>query len=141
MEFRQAMLSAIAIGIGAASSAQADDIFALARELLDAAPPYARATVFSLARKAENAALREAADRLGCDIVLLDEAEFSARQPEFLARGAKASDIAREKTGFASVAEAAALMGGGPNAILIAPRRAKNNVTCALAAPADELKT
>ena len=49
--------------------------------------------------------------------------------------------VAKEKTGFASVAEAAALMGGGPNAILIAPRRAKNNVTCALAAPADELKT
>ena len=77
----------------------------------------------------------------GCDIVFLDESEFSARQPEFLARGAKASVVAKEKTGFASVAEAAALMGGGPNAILIAPRRAKNNVTCALAAPADELKT
>ncbi len=135
------MLSAIAIGIGVASSAQADDIFALAREMLDAAPPCAQATLFSLARKAENSALREAAARLGCDIVFLDETEFSARQPEFLARGAKASVVARAKTGFASVAEAAALMGGGPNAILIAPRRAKNGVTCALAAPADELKT
>lgn len=135
------MLSAIAIGIGMASRAQADDIFALAREMLDAAPPCAKSTLFSLARKVESSALREAAARLGCDIVFLDETEFSARQPEFLARGAKASIVSREKTGFASVAEAAALMGGGPNAVLIAPRRVKNNVTCALAAPADEQKT
>jgi cobalamin biosynthesis protein CbiG len=133
------MLSAIAIGIGAASSACAEDIFALTRAMLEEAPPHAQAKIFTLARKAETFALRDAAARLGVEVVSLDEAEFSARQMEFLARGATASALVQEKTGFASVAEAAALMGGGPNAVLIAPRRAQNNVTCALAAPADEL--
>jgi cobalamin biosynthesis protein CbiG len=133
------MLSAIAIGIGAATSARAEDIFALARAMLEEAPPHAQAKIFTLARKAETSALREAAARLGMEVVALDEAEFSARQNEFLARGATASALAHAKTGFASVAEAAALMGGGPSAVLIAPRRAQNNVTCALAAPADEL--
>jgi cobalamin biosynthesis protein CbiG len=133
------MLSAVAIGIGAASSAGAEDIFDLAQAMLAAAPPYAGAKIFTLARKARTPALRDAAARLGVEVVSLDEAEFSARQEEFLARGATASALAQEKTGFASVAEAAALMGGGLNAVLIAPRRAQNNVTCALAAPADEL--
>jgi cobalamin biosynthesis protein CbiG len=133
------MLSAIAIGIGAASSARAEDIFALARAMLAEAPPHAQAKIFTLARKAETSALRDAANRLGVEVVSLDEAEFSARQKEFLARGATTSALVQAKTGFASVAEAAALMGGGPNAVLIAPRRAENNVTCALAAPADEL--
>jgi cobalamin biosynthesis protein CbiG len=133
------MLSALAIGIGAASSARAEDIFALARAMLETAPPHARSKIFTLARKAETSALRDAAARLGVDVVFLDEAEFSARQSEFLARGATASALVQEKTGFASVAEAAALMGGGTTAVLIAPRRAQNNVTCALAAPADEL--
>lgn len=133
------MLSAIAIGIGAATSARAEDISALAQAMLEEAPPYAKARIFTLARKAQTPALRDAAARLGVEVVALDEAEFSARQTEFLARGAKASALVQEKTGFASVAEAAALMGGGPKAVLIAPRRAQNSVTCALAAPADEL--
>ena len=53
------MLSAIAIGIGVASSAQADDIFALAREMLDAAPPYAQGdTVFARAQGGKLCAAR-----------------------------------------------------------------------------------
>jgi cobalamin biosynthesis protein CbiG len=140
MELRQAVLSVIAIGIGFASGARADDIFALAREMLDAAPPYAQATIFSLARKAASPALREAAERLGASVACLDEAEFLSRENEFLTRGAKVSSVARKHIGFASVAEASALMGGGPGAVLIAPRRSKANVTCALAAPAHELK-
>lgn len=135
------MVSEIAVGIGCGSSACAEDIHTLAQDMLQSAPPHARAKIFTLARKADDAALREAAALLDCAIIFLDEAEFAARQPEFLARGATASAVAREKTGFASVAEAAALMGGGPNAVLIARRRATRNVTCALAAPADELNS
>jgi cobalamin biosynthesis protein CbiG len=133
------MARMIAIGLGCSSRASADEIDALVRDALDAAPAYAKATIFTLARKADHAALREAAARLGVEIAFLDEQEFAARQPEFLARGATPSSVALEKAGFASVAEAAALMGGGPGAKLIAPRRATKNVTCALAAPADEL--
>jgi cobalamin biosynthesis protein CbiG len=133
------MVSEIAIGVGCSSRALAEDIHALAQDMLRAAPPYRQATIFTLARKAYDEALRKAAASLGCEIAFLDEAELLARQPEFLSRGAVRSAVAGEKTGFASVAEAAALMGGGPRAVLIAPRRAARNVTCALAAPADEL--
>lgn len=132
------MLSEIAIGIGCSTHARAEDIFALAQDMLRAAPPHGRAKIYTLARKAKDVALREAARLLGVEIAFLDEAEFAARQPEFFARGAEPSAKALEKTGLASVAEAAALMGGGPQAVLIAPRRAGRNVTCALAAPADE---
>ncbi|WP_374546584.1 cobalamin biosynthesis protein [Rhodoblastus sp.] len=133
------MVGMIAIGLGCSSRATAAEICALVRGMLAAAPAYAEATLFTLARKVDHAALREAAAQLGMAIVFLDEAEFAARQPEFFARGAAPSAAALEKTGFASVAEATALMGGGPRARLIAPRRASKNVTCALAAPADEL--
>ena len=129
----------IAIGLGCSSRATAEEIRALVRDMLAAAPACAEATLFTLARKADHAALRAAAAQLGMAIIFLDEAEFAARQPEFFARGAAPSPTACEKTGFASVAEAAALMGGGSGARLIAPRRATKNVTCALAAPADEL--
>jgi cobalamin biosynthesis protein CbiG len=128
-----------AIGLGCSSRATSDEICALVRDALNAAPAHAQAKIYTLARKADHVPLREAAARLGVEIVYLDETEFAARQPEFLARGATPSSVALEKTGFASVAEAAALMGGGPSAKLIAPRRANKNVTCALAAPADEL--
>lgn len=135
------MLSEIAIGIGFSSSAGADDIFALAQDMLRAAPAHARAKICTLSRKAEHESLREAAARLHCEIIFLDEDEFAGRQSEFLARGATASATAKERTGFASVAEAAALMGAGARAVLIAPRRAGRNVTCALAASQDELNT
>jgi cobalt-precorrin 5A hydrolase len=139
MDLGQAMLTEIAIGIGCSTSARAEDIHALAQEMLRSAPPHGGARIFTLSRKEDYAPLRDAAARLGVKIAFLDEAEFAARQPEFLARGATASAKAQEKTSLASVAEAAALMGAGPRAVLIAPRRAARNVTCALAAPADEL--
>ena len=60
---------------------------------------------------------------------------------ELLARGVTPSEKLREKTGLSSVAEAAALHGGGPRAVLIAPRHAQNNVTCALAALSEEMSS
>ncbi|MCI4684080.1 cobalamin biosynthesis protein [Candidatus Rhodoblastus alkanivorans] len=133
------MVSEIAIGLGFASSARAEDICALVRDMLRLAPPHARAKVFTLARKAQSAALREAAATLGLEVAYFDEAEMVAREKEIFVRGATVSQIAQEKIGLASVAEAAALLGAGPSALLLAPRRAEKNVTCALAAPADEL--
>jgi cobalamin biosynthesis protein CbiG len=134
MDLPEAMLSEIAIGFGCRKGASAASIAELLREVLRDAPAHRRAQIFTLARKAREGGLRESAAWLGLAIVALDEAEFSARQGEFLLRGATASPKVMEKTGFASVAEAAALMGGGPNAQLIVPRRAKNGATCAVAA-------
>ncbi len=135
------MLSQVAIGIGCRKGAPADAIAALARKMLREAPPFARATLFSIARKSEEAGLHAAAEILGLDLVFLDDAEFLAGQAEFATRGAAASEKVRQRTGFASVAEAAALMGGGPTARLILRRRAENGVTCAIAAPVNEDRT
>jgi cobalt-precorrin 5A hydrolase len=141
MDLFETMLSAISIGIGCKSGVGAEAVAALTRSTLLEAPPFARAVLFTPARKAGEPGLRAAASTLGFALVFLDDAEFLARQDEFSARGAAPSAVAREKTGFASVAEAAALMGGGPDARIIVPRRAADGVTCAVAAKASELDT
>jgi cobalamin biosynthesis protein CbiG len=134
MDIQEAMLSEIAIGFGCRRGASAATIAALVEDVLCAAPPHGQAKIFTIARKAEEEGLRAAAASLGLPIVALDETEFAARQDEFCARGATPSEKTREKTGFASVAEAAALMGAGPSARLILRRRARDGTTCAVAA-------
>ncbi len=131
------MLSEIAIGLGCRSGVSVGAVVALTREILREAPPFTRAKIFTLSRKAEEPNLRAAASSLGFDLVFLDEAEFLARQSEFAFRGATPSAKTKELTGFASVAEAAALMGAGPSARLIVSRRAAGGVTCAIAAKED----
>jgi cobalt-precorrin 5A hydrolase len=131
------MLSEIAIGIGCRKGVSAESIAALAREMLADAPPFSRAKIFTIGRKADETGLKEAAASLGFALVFLHEAEFLARQGEFLSRGASASTPVEALTGFASVAEAAALMGGGPQARLILRRRAAHGVTAAIAANGD----
>jgi cobalt-precorrin 5A hydrolase len=138
MDLCETMLSQIAIGVGCRKNVLAESVAALAREMLRDAPAFLRATMFTIARKADEPGLRRAAASLGFELVFLNEAEFSARQNEFVSRGATPSATALDLTGFASVAEAAALMGGGDNARLILRRRAADGVTCAIAAPASE---
>ena len=138
MDLPQIMLSQIAIGIGCRNNVSAQSIAALAREMLRETPAFRRAKLFTIGRKADEPGLREAAARLGFELVFLNEAEFLARQDEFVARGATPSATTQELTGFASVAEAAALMGGGEGSRLILRRRAADGVTCAIAAPASE---
>lgn len=133
------MLSAIFIGLGFSSDATARDMVELIAKMRTEAPPHDAAQLFTLARKKRSAALAEAAQRLGLTPVFLDEAEMQAREAESLSRGAQAFEKLREKIGLASVAEAAALIGGGPDAVLIAPRRVYKNVTCALAALSEEM--
>ncbi len=134
------MVKFLAIGVGFASDAGAAEIAALVGQCLAGAPTHARAKIFSPARKAHRLSLREAAERLGLPLVALDDDEFLARQDEFCARGAVPSTLAHNATGFASVAEAAALMGGGPRAVLLGPRRAEHHVTCALAAVPENIE-
>jgi cobalt-precorrin 5A hydrolase len=141
MDLHKTMLSEIAIGMGCRKGATGEAIAALARKMLRESPPFGRATLFSIARKSEEVGLREAAKSLGLDLVFLDDAEFLARQAEFSARGAVPSEKVREKTCFASVAEAAALMGAGPASRLILRRRTADGVTCAVAAIPSEDRT
>jgi cobalamin biosynthesis protein CbiG len=138
MDLSKGMLSEIAIGVGCRKGVGAESILSLTRQIMRDAPPFARAKIFTIFRKAEEPGLIAAASTLGLDLVLLDEAEFLARQGEFLARGATPSEKTQALTGFASVAEAAALMGGGPSARLIVSRRVAEGVTAAIAAKEDE---
>jgi cobalamin biosynthesis protein CbiG len=68
----------------------------------------------------------EAAARLGLPLLFVDDAALRAAQPHCVTRSA----AAERATGFASVAEAAAIGMGG---VLLLPRLAGAGVTCAVA--------
>jgi cobalt-precorrin 5A hydrolase len=76
--------------------------------------------------KRGEAGLQAAAVSLGLPLHFVADAELAAAQPHCLTRSAA---VARA-TGHASIAEAAALAFGG---ILLGPRIASSNATCALA--------
>jgi cobalt-precorrin 5A hydrolase len=63
-------------------------------------------------------------------LVFLSRAALQDAMPRTRTR----SVPAQQRFGVASVAEAAALAGGGPNAVLIVPRISANDATCAIAA-------
>jgi len=73
--------------------------------------------------------LRAAAETLGLDLVFLPREALAAVAARLLTRSA----AAQRQFGLDSVAEAAALAGGGPNARLLAPRLAAGGATCAIA--------
>jgi cobalamin biosynthesis protein CbiG len=76
--------------------------------------------------KRDEAGLREAARQLGLALIFVPDDALAAAQPHCLTRSAAAA----RATGHASIAEAAALAGGGT---LLGPRIASANATCALA--------
>ena len=135
------MLSEIAIGLGCRQGVAAGPVETLVRQVLAEAPLYRRAALFTIARRAGEPGLRQAAAELGLELTFLDEAEFLRRQQEFLTRGATPSARARALAGLSSVAEGAALMGGGLQAQLLVPRRAVSSVTCAIAADPSKVET
>lgn len=135
------MLSEIAIGLGCRQGVAASPVATLVGQVLAEAPAYRRAALFTIARRAGEPGLRQAAAQLGLELTFLDEVEFLARQQEFLARGATPSARARALAGLSSVAEGAALMGAGPQAQLLVPRRAASSVTCAIAADLRNVET
>jgi cobalt-precorrin 5A hydrolase len=73
--------------------------------------------------------IAEAAAQLGLPILWIARAALRGEQGRCLTRSARAE----AETGFACVAEAAALAGAGPGARLVLPRIARGGVTCALA--------
>jgi cobalt-precorrin 5A hydrolase len=85
--------------------------------------------LFSLADKRDEPGLNAAAKTLGFNLVFLSRDALAAVTPRLLTRSA----AAQSRFGLASVAEAAALAGGGPQASLLAPRLAANGATCAIA--------
>ena len=107
-------------GIGCRRDCPADAIVALVQQAggagLLAAPEWKR----------DEPGLLEAARRLALPLRLVEDAALAAAQPRCPTRSA----VAKRVTGHASVAEAAALAGGG---VLIRPRMANAWATCAIA--------
>ncbi|HTR17028.1 MAG TPA: cobalamin biosynthesis protein [Acetobacteraceae bacterium] len=115
-------------GIGCRAFCPAEEIAALIRRvaILVGHSPSCLAIP---AGKAEEAGPREAAARLGLELVLISPEALRAAQPGCVTRSARAEAA----TGFASVAEGCALAAAGAGARLVLPRIASAAATCAIA--------
>jgi cobalamin biosynthesis protein CbiG len=131
---REAMNNLMAIGVGCRSNCPRAVIAELVSRTLEAWPanlarPLVR-VLFTIEDKRGEAGVGEAAEALGIELVFLSRAALQDAMPRTRTR----SVPAQQRFGVASVAEAAALAGGGPNAVLIVPRISANDATCAIAA-------
>lgn len=118
------MTPQLSIGIGCSSRASSDDVLDLIRTCVkEVIPGTILATIDSQARMGETVAAS-----LSMPLML-----FSASTLAQVHGVTHHSLIAMEKSGTASVAEAAALMALGPHARLSLPRRTGQFCTCAVA--------
>ncbi len=122
------MTTRLAIGIGCRKGSSAEAVRALVDDVR-AGAPNAPASLFTLVDKRDEPGLAAAAALLGLPLGFLAREALQAVLPDVLTR----SPAAERRFGLASVAEAAALAGGGPGARLLGPRLARDGVTCAVA--------
>ena len=116
----------IVAGLGCRKDCPAAEIVAVVRAA-EAAAGRRAGGLAAPAFKREEAGLREAAGLLALPLAFVEQQALSDVQD----RCVTLSDVAQHATGFASVAEAAALAAsGGP---LLLPRIAGKRATCALA--------
>jgi cobalt-precorrin 5A hydrolase len=121
----------IVAGVGCRKGASADDIGAVIGAALARAGFATQALDLIAAPELKRGeqGVAAAAAALGVPLVLIAEADLRAAG----ARAETRSERVLALTGISSVAEAAALAGGGPTARLILPRIAVGSATCALA--------
>jgi len=118
----------IVAGVGCRRACPAEDIVALVRRAQAIAGCEA-AVLAAPEFRAGEPGIEGAAEALALPLAIVDRAALAAAQPRCLTRSARAA----EATGFASIAEAAALAAAGPGAVLLLPRIAGAQATCALA--------
>jgi cobalt-precorrin 5A hydrolase len=118
----------IAIGVGCRRGTSAAAIERLVGEVMATVPSGER-RLFTIADKANEPGLTEAAGRLGLQLTFL--ARAALRRQTALVR--TPSPAAEATFGVPSVAEAAALAGAGAGASLIVKRMVRAGVTCAVA--------
>ena len=119
----------IVAGIGCRKGASADDIGAVIGAALARAGFGTQALDLIALPELKRDEQGVATAALGVPLVLIAEADLKAAG----ARAETRSERVLALTGISSVAEAAALAGGGPTARLILPRIAVGSATCALA--------
>lgn len=120
----------VACGIGCRKGAPVEDIEAAIRAARKAAAcEDAISVVGTEAGKLDEPGLREAVRRLGVALVGYDAEALNGVSKAILT----VSPAAQRHKGVFSVAEAAALLAAGDNAVLLGPREAVQTATCALA--------
>jgi cobalamin biosynthesis protein CbiG len=120
----------IAIGVGCRAGVAGEAIAALARRALaEAGEPRGERRMFTLAAKAEEPGLIEAARLLRAPLTPLTLEALEAEAERILTPSA----AARLRFGAPNIAEAAALAGAGLGGRLIGPRIAADGATCAVA--------
>jgi cobalamin biosynthesis protein CbiG len=124
------MSRVVAIGIGCRVGAAGEAIAALARRALkEAGAPEGELRMFTLAAKADEPGLIEAARLLRAELMALPLAALNAQAERILTPSAPA----RARFGASNIAEAAALAGAGEGGRLLGPRLAADGATCAVA--------
>ncbi|HTZ68128.1 MAG TPA: cobalamin biosynthesis protein [Roseiarcus sp.] len=120
----------VAIGVGCRAGVAGDLIAALARRALtEAGAPEGDVGMFTLAAKAGEPGIVEAARLLGAKLTPLPLAALDAQAERILSP----SRLAQARFGAPNIAEAAALAGAGEGGTLLGPRLAADGATCAVA--------
>jgi cobalamin biosynthesis protein CbiG len=126
----QASSRIVAIGIGCRAGVASETIATLARRALEeAGAPEGERRMFTLAAKAGEPGLIEAARVVGVTLTPLPLAALNAQAERVLSP----SIAARARFGAPNIAEAAALAGAGEGGRLLGPRLAADGATCAIA--------
>jgi len=124
------MSRVIAIGVGCRAGVASEAIVALARRALaEAGAPEGELAMFTLAAKAREPGLVEAARLLRAELTPLPFEALQAQAGRILTPSA----AAQARFGAPNIAEAAALAGAGDGGRLIGPRLAADGATCAVA--------
>jgi cobalt-precorrin 5A hydrolase len=127
---RRATNRIVAIGIGCRAGVAGEAIAALTRRALeDAGASEGERRMFTLAAKADEPGIIEAARMIGVVLTSLPLAALSAQAERILTP----SVAARARFGAPNIAEAAALAGAGEGGRLLGPRLAADGATCAIA--------
>ena len=120
----------VAIGVGCRAGVAGEAIAALARRALkEAGAPEGEIGMFTLAAKAAEPGIIEAARLLRAELTSLPLAALNAQAERILTPSAPA----QARFGAPNIAEAAALAGSGEGGRLLGPRLAADGATCAVA--------
>jgi cobalt-precorrin 5A hydrolase len=120
----------VAIGVGCRAGVAGEAIAALARRALkEAGAPEGEIGMFTLAAKAPDPGIIEAARLLRAELTSLPLAALYAQAERILTPSAPA----QARFGAPNIAEAAALAGAGEGGRLLGPRLAADGATCAVA--------
>jgi cobalt-precorrin 5A hydrolase len=134
MALDEAMSGYVAIGVGCRTGVSGGAIAALVRRALaESGAPEGERRIFTLAVKAEEPGLVEAARTIGTTLTGLP---LAALQRE-AARVLTPSPAVEGRFGAPAIAEAAALSGAGAGGKLLGPRLAADGATCAVALSAE----